>query len=98
MPLVGYLGSTVVATWLDPELAGYRRDYLGLQQLLRAVEAGEINMIACEALDRLARDAEDVAWLGKKLAYHGVPLHTREGRPCRRDQIRGGPVCLVRSC
>ncbi|WP_367171509.1 recombinase family protein [uncultured Aureimonas sp.] len=75
-PLVGYLGGTVVATWLDPELSGYRRDRPGLQQLLRAVEAGEIDIIVCEALDRLARDAEDVAWLGKKLAYHRVQLHT----------------------
>jgi site-specific DNA recombinase len=75
-PLVSYLGGTVVATWLDPELSGYRRDRPGLQQLLRTVEAGEIDIIVCEALDRLARDAEDVAWLGKKLAYHRVQLHT----------------------
>ncbi|WP_310107341.1 recombinase family protein [Sphingomonas sp. BE138] len=47
-PLVGYLGGTVMATWLDPELSGYRRDRPGLQQLLRAVEAGDIDIIACE--------------------------------------------------
>ncbi len=75
-PLVGYLGGTVTATWLDPELSGYRRDRPGLRQLLRAVETGEIDIIVCEALDRLARDDEDVAWLGKKLAYHRVQLHT----------------------
>ncbi|WP_277971266.1 recombinase family protein, partial [Sphingomonas echinoides] len=75
-PLVSYLGGTVAATWLDPELSGYRRDRPGLRQLLRAVEAGEIDIIVCEALDRLARDAEDVAWLGKKLAYHRIQLHT----------------------
>ncbi|MBD8552809.1 MULTISPECIES: recombinase family protein [unclassified Sphingomonas] len=75
-PLVGYLGGTVTATWLDPELSGYRRDRPGLRQLLRAVETGQIDIIVCEALDRLARDAEDVAWLGKKLAYHRVQLHT----------------------
>ncbi|WP_425288453.1 recombinase family protein [Sphingomonas gellani] len=75
-PLVSYLGGTVATTWLDPELSGYRRDRPGLKQLLRAVENGEVDLIACEALDRLARDAEDVAWLGKKLAYHRVQLHT----------------------
>ena len=64
-PLVGYLGGTMTATWLDPELSGYRRDRPGLRQLLRAVETGEIDIIVCEALDRLACDAEDVAWLGK---------------------------------
>ena len=75
-PLVSYLGGTAAATWLDPELSGYRRDRPGLRQLLRAIEAGEIDIIVCEALDRLARDAEDVAWLGKKLAYHRIQLHT----------------------
>ncbi|WP_426291590.1 recombinase family protein [Sphingomonas sp. TWP1-3-1] len=75
-PLVGYLAGTVTKTWLDPELSGYRRDRPGLRQLLRAVETGQIDIIVCEALDRLARDAEDVAWLGKKLAYHRVQLHT----------------------
>ena len=74
--LVDYLGGTVVATWLDPEVSGYRRDRSGLRQIVRAVEAGEIDIVVCEALDRLARDAEDVAWLGKKLAFHRVQLHT----------------------
>ena len=55
---------------------GYRRDRPGLKQLLRAVENGDVDMVVCEALDRLARDAEDVAWLGKKLAFHRVQLHT----------------------
>ncbi|MDR6116447.1 DNA invertase Pin-like site-specific DNA recombinase [Sphingomonas sp. SORGH_AS789] len=49
--------------------------------MLAAVEAGEVDLIVCESLDRLARDAEDVAWLGKKLPYHRVQLHTiSEGR------------------
>ncbi len=75
-PLVSFLGGNVVATQLDPQLSGYRRNRPGLQLLLRAAEAGEIDIIVCESLDRLARDAEDVAWLGKKLAYHRVQLHT----------------------
>ena len=74
--VVTYLNGTVVGTFLDPELSGYRRDRPGLQQILRAVDSGEVDIIVCEALDRLARDAEDVAWLGKKLAYHRVQLHT----------------------
>ena len=75
-PRVGFHGGTVTATWLDPELSGYRRDRPGLRQLLCAVENGQIDIIVCEVLDRLARDAKDVAWLGKKLAYHRVQLHT----------------------
>ncbi|WP_428842981.1 recombinase family protein [Sphingomonas carotinifaciens] len=76
MKLVDYLGGTVAATYLDPEQSGYRRDRPGLQKLLRDVEVGAIDMVVCEALDRLARDAEDVAFLGKKLMYHRVALHT----------------------
>ncbi|MEG8017045.1 recombinase family protein [Sphingomonas sp. LR55] len=72
-PVVGFLGGKVVATQLDPQLSGYRRNRPGLQLLLRAAEAGEIDIIVCKSLDRLARDAEDVAWLGKKLAYHRAP-------------------------
>ena len=76
MKLVDYLGGTVVVTYLDPEQSGYRRDRPGLKKLLRDIETGAVDIVVCEALDRLARDAEDVAWLGKKLMYHRVPLHT----------------------
>jgi DNA invertase Pin-like site-specific DNA recombinase len=74
--LVEYLGGTVVTTYLDPEQSGYRRDRSGLKKLLNDVETGAVDMIVCESLDRLARDAEDVAFLGKKLVYHRVALHT----------------------
>jgi site-specific DNA recombinase len=76
MKLVDYLGGTVVATYLDPEQSGYRRDRPGLTKLLRDIETGVVDLVVCEALDRLARDAEDVAFLGKKLTYHRVALHT----------------------
>ena len=76
MKLVAYVSGTVMATYHDPEQSGYRRDRPGLRKLLADIEAGTVDMIVCEALDRLARDAEDVAWLGKKLAYHRVQLHT----------------------
>ena len=70
MKLVTYVGGTVMATYHDPEQSGYRRDRAGLRKLLADIESGTVDLIVCEALDRLARDAEDVAWLGKKLAYH----------------------------
>ncbi len=76
MKLVTYVGGTVMATYHDPEQSGYRRDRPGLRKLLADIESGTVDLIVCEALDRLARDAEDVAWLGKKLAYHRVQLHT----------------------
>lgn len=76
MKLVDYLGGTVVTTYHDPEQSGYRRDRPGLRKLLRDIEQGNVDLVVCEALDRLARDAEDVAWLGKKLAFHRIELHT----------------------
>ena len=76
MKLVNLLNGTVVATHHDPEESGYKRNRPGLKQLLALVEAGEIDLIVCESLNRLARDPEDVAWLGKKLNYHCIGLHT----------------------
>lgn len=61
--LVAYLGGEVVATYLDPEQSGYRRYRSGLKQLIHAIENNEVDVVVCEALDRLARDAEDIAWL-----------------------------------
>jgi site-specific DNA recombinase len=76
MPLVEYLGGVVVDTYRDPEVSGYRRDRPGLRALLEDVRDGKIDIVVSEALDRLARDGEDVAWLGKKLKFDRVRLHT----------------------
>jgi|GEM_PF-5288931 len=67
MKLVAQLGGTVVQTYLDPAESGYKRDRPALKKLLRHLETGEVDIVICEALDRLARDSEDVAFLGKKL-------------------------------
>ncbi|RSU45939.1 recombinase family protein [Sphingobium yanoikuyae] len=93
MKLVDYLNGTVVATFLDPEVSGYKRNRPGLKQLLRLIENGEADMVVCESLDRLARDAEDVAWLGKKLPFHSVQLHTvTEGHI---DEVKFGVAALM---
>ncbi|WP_281356842.1 recombinase family protein [Sphingomonas hominis] len=76
MKLVDYLGDTVIATYRDPEQSGDRRDCPILKKLLRDVETGAVDLIVCETLDRIARDVEDVAFLGKKLMYHRVALHS----------------------
>lgn len=70
------LGGWVVDTFADPEVSGYRRDRPGLQRMLREVAAGRIDIVVCESLDRIARDREDISWLGKKLDYHRVRLFT----------------------
>ena len=82
-PLVDRLNGRIVETHSDPEVSGYRRDRRGLKDLLNQVRAGEVDIVVCEALDRLARDGEDVAWLGKQLRYHRVQLYTTtEGEIC----------------
>ncbi len=74
--LVIRLGGTMVGTYVDPEVSGYRRDQPGLMDLLADVRAGKIDMVVCEALDRIARDGEDINWLGKKLRFDHVRLFT----------------------
>lgn len=76
LPLVEYLGGQIVGTYLDPEVSGYRRDRPGLKRLLHDVRSGSIDIIVSESLDRIARDAEDVAWIGKKLKFDRVALWT----------------------
>lgn len=74
--LVHRLDGDVVDTFTDPEISGYRRDRPDLLRLLAEVRAGSIDVIVSEALDRLARDPEDIAWLSKKLAFDRVRIHT----------------------
>ena len=75
-PLVERLGGTVVQAYTDPEISGYRRDRPGLQSLLKSIRNNEIDIVVCEAIDRIARDGEDIAWLGKLLSYNKVRLYT----------------------
>lgn len=65
MPLVQYSGGQVVGTHLDSDVSGYKRNRPGLKRMLADVRAGLIDIVVSEALDRLARDGEDVNWLGR---------------------------------
>lgn len=47
-----------------------------LLRLLDEVRQVRIDLIVCKSVDRIARDGEDIAWLGKKLRYDHVRLHT----------------------
>ncbi len=84
--LVDQLGADVVETYADPEVSGYRRDRPGLMRMLRDIEEGLVDIVVCEALDRIARDGEDISWLGKKLSYHRVRLFTHTEREI--DEIK----------
>ena len=50
----------------------------GLQALLRATAAGEIDIVVSESLDRLSRDAADMHTIHKLLTFAGVRLITVE--------------------
>ena len=93
--LIDYLGGTVVDTFLDAEVSGYRRNRPGLQRMLTAVERGQLDIIVAESLDRLARDSEDIAWLAKKLTYHQVRIHTVAENEI--DEIKIGVASLLGS-
>ena len=78
--LVQQLGAVTVGIYEDPEVSGYRRNRPGLLRLLRDIEDGSVDVVVCEALDRIARDGEDINWLGKKLSFHRVRLFTHVER------------------
>lgn len=74
--LVDRLGGRLVGTYAGPEVSGYRRDRPSLYWLLADVRCGAIDVVVCEALDSIARDGEDISWVGNKLRFDQVKLHT----------------------
>ncbi|MGK2911674.1 MAG: recombinase family protein, partial [Sphingobium sp.] len=91
--LVESLGGTVVATFHDPAESGYKRGRPGLKKLLAMVANDGADIVVCEALERIARDAEDVAWLAKKLGYHNVELYTATEHHV--DEVKFGVAALI---
>jgi site-specific DNA recombinase len=89
------LGGTVIATFSDPEESGYKRNRPEFKKLFEMIENKEVDVIICEALDRLARDAEDVAYIGKKFAYHDVKLYTVSDGHI--DELKLSVACLMGS-
>lgn len=70
-------GWHLVDTFHDSAVSGtsYKRRP-GIQQLLRRVERGGIDIVLCLSTDRLSRDVAHSAQIGKKLSYHDVELWT----------------------
>jgi site-specific DNA recombinase len=53
----------------------------GMKALLAAVEAGDIEIVYADAMDRLSRSQADIAMLFERLRFRGIILATRkEGR------------------
>ena len=76
---VGRLSGVIVDEYFDPESTGTTiQDRPGLQQLRDDVRAGRLDSVCVEALDRLARNQADMAYLYSELGFHGVGIHTLE--------------------
>lgn len=71
------LGDVIVHEAADQALTGaHLLSRPGILALLAAAEAGAIDVVLAEALDRLSRDQADTATLYKRLAFHGVAIET----------------------
>jgi site-specific DNA recombinase len=81
MKIAADVGGAVVATYHDSNHSGRRRDRPGLRKFLGDVANGNVEIVVCESLDRLAREPADLAVIRQKLLDHGVALYTAsEGR------------------
>ncbi|WP_242533922.1 recombinase family protein [Salipiger bermudensis] len=69
-------GWSVVQEFSDMALSGASMHRPGLQSLIDLAARGGLDVILCEALDRLSRDQADVATLYKQLNFHNVRVVT----------------------
>ncbi len=69
-------GWRVVEVFADRAISGASMLRPGLQALLESAQAGKIDVVIAEALDRLSRDQADVAALFKRLSFAGVAIVT----------------------
>ena len=70
-------GWVLLETYADYAVSGgSMRARPGLQALMAAARAGEVDLVLAEALDRLSRDQEDIAGIFKRLTHGGVRLVT----------------------
>jgi site-specific DNA recombinase len=67
---------SVVARYADRAISGASMLRPGLQALLAAASAAQIDLVLAEALDRLSRDHADIAALFKQLSFAGVRIIT----------------------
>ena len=70
-------GAVSVSEYDDRAVSGASMVRPGLQNLVRDVKAGKINLVVVEALDRLSRDQADIADIYKRLKFAGAKLVTR---------------------
>ena len=78
---LGARGWREVAAYTDEGISGSAiRTRPGVQALMRAVSAGDVDVVFVEALDRLSRGQSDVARLYELLTWSGAQLWTPRGQ------------------
>ena len=69
-------GWLVIQRYDDRAMSGSIRQRPGYQQMLAGVEAGLVDVILAEALDRFTRDQAEAALLLQRCNFHDVEIHT----------------------
>ena len=69
-------GWAIVHEFSDAAMSAASMLRPGLQAMLRAAQAGEVDLVLGESLDRFSRDQEDIAALFKRLAFANVSMVT----------------------
>lgn len=74
--LIAARGWAEAGVHADGAVSGASLVRAGLQALLAEATAGRIDVVVCEALDRLSRDQADIAGLFRQLTFVGVGIVT----------------------
>ena len=69
-------GWTVVQVMTDAAVSGATTERSGYQSLLAAMQAGEVDLVLAESLDRFSRDQEHLAAFYKRASFCGVGVVT----------------------
>jgi site-specific DNA recombinase len=69
-------GWTVVGEYSDAAISGTQNDRPSYNQMFPELEKGSFDILLSESLDRLSRDAEDIAKLYKHTEFQDVLIHT----------------------
>ena len=70
------LGYHIVGTYSDSAISGSTDNRPGLQELLKQVKAGLVDIVIAEALDRISRDQEHIAGIFKQVSFHQSKIQT----------------------
>ncbi len=104
-------GWNLVSTYQDSAVSGTSyKGRPGIQQLLRHVERGGIDIVLCLSADRLSRDVAHSAQIGKKLSFRDVELWTAKanarisdiemniGAVLSQEMVEQGPTAPAKAC